>query len=431
VTEQRPLELRQGEVLNAQTRDGSAVYFNVTRELGRGGGGIVWEAIADDGRVCVVKGPKLVGARSPQLEREAELLATLPEHPNLIRLLGTVRDPRGHVLLILERVFENPLKAISAEKVRPRLQRALDPKAREVPLPISTALELGYELALALEHLHHHRFAHCDVKPANFLVALDWREAEIPDREYFDRLVKGPWLGVLIDMGGVRTFKELADATARVRGTPPPIITPLYAPPEVIPGFLNEQGAERSRFTPWIDVYAAGLTIYQLLTGWVPYAHVKRPPDGRDLRELAQAKRDERDGVHRPIARQALDKIDWSDCQLEGRNDEAARAEVVEKIWTILARVTGLEPSSRNTARKLREDLAALLGVEERPPVVDSTAAGPADARVVRAWTARRFRLDAFASRLAFAARDGTLTKRDTKISRRGEDFWEMQGFQR
>lgn len=415
----RPLILEPGEALSASTPDGGTAYFEVTRRIGEGGSGIVYEAVADDGRLAIVKGPKLVGARDPALERELELLSALPAHPAVVPLLGVVRSSRGHVLLVLERFFDNPYHRLNSPAVLPRVAPFVAKGGRYAPLPPAIALELGFELALALEHLHAHKVAHCDVKPQNLLVGLDWHEPTVPDKEYFERIADGRWRGVLIDLGGARFFKELDRARA---GSPPPMLTPVYAPPEVLPGFVDESGRERSRYTPWIDAYAFGLTLYQLLTGHAPYAHLPTPPDDRDLAQLAEVKRDERDGAHRAISRAVLDGISWGDSGVDG----CTREELTERLWDLLARSTHTDPAKRGTAKRIRVDLAGLLRVGLRPPVAADTGAPG----VARSWRQTRVSLDAFTSRLALAGRDGTTQRADIgKLRRGGADFWEREGY--
>lgn len=424
MTEQRPLVLEPGEMLSAATRDGGVGYFEVTRQVGQGGSGVVYEAVADDGRLAIVKGPRFIGARDESLERELELLTTLPPHPALVPFLGVVRSPRGHLLLVLERLFESPYARLNSVAVRPRVESFVQKGAQHAALPLATALELAYELAMALEHLHAHKVAHCDVKPANLMIALDWPDSQVPDHEYFQRLLQGRWRGALIDLGGARYFKELdSGAGGKPRaGTLAPLLTPVYAPPEVLPGFVDEAGRERSRFTPWIDSYAFGLTVYQLVTGCAPYAHLAQaPPDERDLRAMAEVKREERDGAHRPLSRAALDAIVWNDVVVEGMS----REEFTERLWQLLARATHWDPAQRGTARRQCEDLGELLAVEMKDVSTD------ADPRAARPWRQTRLRLDAFASRFTVAGRDGSTQQRADlgKLRRKGADFWEREGY--
>ena len=426
-----PLNLSEGDVLSLVSPKGESMYFEVSGVLGEGGGGVVYASVTDDGRPAVVKAPRWIGRRDAGIAREARLLQRLPGHPNLIELLGVQQDPRGHELLVLERAFPNPLDVLSRPEVRARLDPRQDPGGRYAPVPVPLALELAFELAAALEHLHDHKLVHCDVKPDNLMVRLDLSDPEPSEHEYFKQLARGAWRGVLIDLGGARTFKELRDASAGVRGAPLPAVTPVYAPPEVLPGAYDpESGRERSRFSPWMDTYAFGLTVYQLLTGAAPYAHLAAEHQlggaERPLAEVAAVKREERDGAFLPLAKAEVEAIDWSDVTLhddpQGRYRD--RRAIVERVWELLARTVHYEPSRRGTMKRMREDLSELLGITAAAP---SPEVSPA---VARPWTQGRLVLDSFASRLVQAGRDGSLPKAELKKIRRGsEDFWEMQGF--
>ena len=421
----RPLVLTEGDVISSVSHDGNSNYFEVTRELGVGGAGIVYECVSDDGEPAVIKGPKTIGTKQPDLESEARWLLSIPRHPNLIQLLGLHRDPRGHTLLILERVYANPLRALHREVIRARLEGRATPGGRFIPLPPSTALELAYELARGLEHLHKGKIAHCDVKPENLLLRLNCHEPEISDKDYFEALAKGAWRGVLIDLGGARSFKELSHASAGVKGVELPSLTPIYAPPEVLPGSYDPQAQrERSRFSPWIDTYAFGLTVYQLVTGFVPYEHLKDPPDENDLRQIAETKREERDGAFLPIARAPLELLEWGDATIHPtmRGKYARREEVVERLWELLARCVHWDPVRRGTMKQMRGDIAELIGVAPAPP---DKRQGP----LAREWIQRRFTLDAFSSRLIDAGREPLEKINLDQIRRGGSDFWEMQGF--
>jgi serine/threonine protein kinase len=218
---------------------------------------------------------------------------------------------------------------------------------------------------------------------------------------------------VLIDLGGARRFRELNPRPGS--GGLAPALTPLYAPPEVIPGLWDEAAQrERSHFTPWIDSYAFGLTLYQLVTGREPYDHLAAPPDAA-LASIAAAKRAERDGEHRAVSRAALDAVDWSDTDVR----DTTTAALTERLWDLLQRATHVEPARRATARQLRDALAALLGVIPRPP-------GEPGARD---WVQRRLANHAFEGRLARLARSGGPTASLGKLRRGAKEFWEEQGF--
>ncbi|MBI3723203.1 protein kinase, partial [bacterium] len=249
--ESEGIELIPGEVLNAETPDARSTYFEVSARV-PGAPGTLYYAQTDDGRVAILKGPPSVGGRAPSLEREMRHLALLAPHPNVLRVLGKHKDPRGHTLLFLERLFESPFLVLNREHVRARLQERAEPKAppktgavaraRRLAPPVSVALELAYELALALEHLHSKGIVHGDVRPENLMLAIDWREPEIPDSQYFERIARGRWRGVLVDLGGSRTGKELEGLARGLPLVQPPKTTPLYVPPEILPGQKDATG---------------------------------------------------------------------------------------------------------------------------------------------------------------------------------------------
>ena len=172
-----------------------------------------------------------------------------------------------------------------------------------------------------------------------------------------------------------------------------------------------------------MDVYAFGVTLYQLVTGHVPYAHLPAPPDERDLNSVAEVKREERDGAHLPFSKATLQAVDWHDCTLDQPSQSYPTPDAMqERVWELLRRTVHHDPNQRGTIKRMRQDLAELLGV--RP------AESLHDPFLQREWSQHRIGLDAVQGRLALAARDGTEEKVDLKkIRRRGEDFWEMQGF--
>jgi serine/threonine protein kinase len=415
----RPLKFSSGETLSVEGPDGHSHYFEVMGPLGTGGAGAVYESLSDDGELAVVKGPLHVGQEDVALACELAMLERVPRHPNLIRLLGKMRDPRGHHLLVLERAFDNPLLRLNRDEVRGRLRGFPSTGGRHAALPPVTALELGYELARGIDHLHRQKVAHCDVKPDNLLLRLDWSQGEISDRDYFERLSKGEWRGLLIDLGGARDFRALAHAFLG-KGVAPSF-TPLYTPPEILPGSWDpEVGRERSRFSPWMDVYAFGLTFYQLLTGHVPYQHLPKPPNLSSLRQLVAAKREERDGAFLPVSRKAFESIDWSDCRFES-GDESTEKTVTEDLWKLVARTLHFDPARRPNAKRLCAELGRILQVEITP----RSGGGP----VSRGWRQRLLTLDGFRSRLTAAGQDGSLKADIGKIRRGGADFWEREGF--
>src|SRR3990172_8170859 len=127
----------ESPLASALPRAGEVVgRFELVRELGRGGFGVVYEAWDRELRRSVAF--KLVRARRPevgedQLRREAEAIAQL-SHPNLVTLFDVGRCEHGPYLVL--------------ELLR---GRTLEQRLREGPIPVQEALRLATEIAKGME----------------------------------------------------------------------------------------------------------------------------------------------------------------------------------------------------------------------------------------------------------------------------------------
>ena len=115
---------------------------------------------------------------------------------------------------------------------------------RNGPLPVERAVELGAFLARAAQHLVRLDLAHGDIKPENILVL---RSPE----------PSAAWDFRLIDLG---IAAELYAVTTRAG-------TSSYLAPE---RFANAPISERT------EMYAIGATVYECLTGRLPYGEIER-----------------------------------------------------------------------------------------------------------------------------------------------------------
>ena len=128
--------------------------YLIERELGRGGMGIVY--LARDprlGRAVAIKVLPETLANDPErlsrFDREARVLASL-NHPNIAAIYG-LEESDGLKFLVLEYV--------EGETLAERLARS--------SLPVEEALEMGRQIASALESAHGNGIIHRDLKPAN------------------------------------------------------------------------------------------------------------------------------------------------------------------------------------------------------------------------------------------------------------------------
>lgn len=197
--------------------------FRVTREIGRGGMGVVYEGVSDDEfhrRVAIKVAPlaRVGAAADARFRLERQILSSL-EHPHIARFLdaGTEGDVP---YLVMEFVEGAPItNYVAAQGV-----------------PLAARLALVQKLCAALQYAHQRLVVHRDLKPTNILVTADGTPK-------------------LLDFG-VAKLLDTGDAPAQTLGAL--AWTPDYASPEQVTGELVG--------TP-SDIYSLGLVLYEVLTG--------------------------------------------------------------------------------------------------------------------------------------------------------------------
>jgi serine/threonine protein kinase len=143
--------------------------FQVVRQLGRGGMGVVF--LARDpmlGRQVAIKvlNPQFIGDRSAQerFQREARAAATI-NHANLVTIYSAEMSG-PNLLLVMEYVDGYSLQ----ERLR---------QLGKIALP--ELLRIGIQVALGLAAAHAHGLVHRDIKPGNILLAQPNNLAKITD----------------------------------------------------------------------------------------------------------------------------------------------------------------------------------------------------------------------------------------------------------
>ena len=197
--------------------------FEVVRELGRGGFGVVYEALDRElGRSVAFKllqGSVKPSAREERLLREAEAAARL-SHPNIVTLYDVGRCEYGPYLV---------LELLHGETLSRRLSSR--------PLALAEALRVAVEVAGGLAHAHARGIVHRDLSAGNVFLCDDGH-------------VK------LLDLGMAQAFGR-----RKVDGG-----TPASMAPE------QWRGAPEDERT---DVFALGVMLYRMLAGEPPF-----PDDG-------------------------------------------------------------------------------------------------------------------------------------------------------
>lgn len=221
--------------LLAEAAPGSRVGpYEIVREVGRGGMGVVYEGRRVDHDFAKRVAIKLVtlGARTEQVmrrfRRERRILASL-EHPNIAALLDGGVTADGVPYFALEFVDGIPI----------------DRYVREHALPVRRRVQLVRQVCEALDYAHRRLVVHRDLKPGNILVAPDGTAR-------------------LLDFGVAKVVvDDDSDAAAddhTVAGALP--YTPAYASPEQLVG--DPVGTA-------CDIHGLGLVLFEVLAGRHPF----------------------------------------------------------------------------------------------------------------------------------------------------------------
>lgn len=201
--------------------------YDITAPLGEGGMGMVYK-----GWDKVLKRPVAIKKLRGELQssprererflKEAEMVASL-HHPHIVDIYTIIRDARD-TYLVFEYVSGMTLHELLNETPGRRL-------------PPARALEILRQIGEAVDHAHARHVIHRDMKPSNVMLA------------------DGGWVKVM-DFGIARQVMDsLLTTTKTIVGTP------VYMSPEQAMGVVVKES----------DVFALGVTLYELLTGTLPF----------------------------------------------------------------------------------------------------------------------------------------------------------------
>lgn len=135
--------------------------YLITKSLGKGGFGSVWEAQASDGAQVALKilNPQVLENEKVvrKFFHEAMILAKL-DHPNICRLMEFFPDGQNYCI-VMEYIKGVELKKLIAK--------------RQGPLPFEPAYKIAKHCLDAFQYAHKNGILHRDIKPANIMIDKD------------------------------------------------------------------------------------------------------------------------------------------------------------------------------------------------------------------------------------------------------------------
>ncbi len=211
-------------------RSGSSISgYRILGKLGAGAMATVYKAkqVSLDRMVAIKKLPKKFSQNPQFIERffaEGRAAASL-NHPNIVQAFDVGNE--GDMYYFVMEYVEG--RSVHEDIVKHK-------RFKE-----DNAIDIGIQVAEALEHAHDRGLIHRDVKPKNIMITKE-------------DVVK------LADMGLARAMSDVEAAEAEAGRA---FGTPYYISPEQIRGDKD--------IGPPADIYSLGVTLYHMVTGNVPF----------------------------------------------------------------------------------------------------------------------------------------------------------------
>jgi len=200
--------------------------YKITRSLGKGGFGSVWQATSSDGNLVALKvlNPQVLENEKVvrKFFHEAMILAKL-DHPNICKLLEFFPDGNNYCI-VMEYVKGTELKKLlQQQKI----------------LPFDLAFKIAKQTLEGFQYANNSGILHRDIKPANIMV----------DKHGNSKIM---------DFGIAKM------STAASHDTAASMLSIFYVPPERL---------DKSReIDARSDIYSLGLVFYEMFAGRRPFA---------------------------------------------------------------------------------------------------------------------------------------------------------------
>ncbi len=248
--------------------------------IGEGAFGEVREAYWLGTKIAV----KLIKTKNPHvLQQEVNILSQL-QHPNIVQLLGV--SLTGEVSMILMELMDSDLRHL------------MDTRIQRPPLTYKEAIDIISQIAAGMAYLHYRQVFHGDLKAANVLVSSTGNhriQVKIADfgvsqQVKLDKSDTQNFAGKKIFAGirGTRGWQapevssseyyEYVASTSNYRD-PYRALEHVFRSTHQAPEGFKSRGLVNNNelnYSAKADVYSFAVTCAEILTGEVPFSHMKK-----------------------------------------------------------------------------------------------------------------------------------------------------------